>query len=118
MASSYKPEDVAYLAGLYEGEGTFWLERFYWVKGEKRVRQTPQPRLRIVMTDVEPLERIHLTFGGNLHGPYRNGKDEYKRVYIWSVQSQVKVKELKELMWPWLSPRRRKQLEMYHAFQE
>jgi len=112
----YKLEDIAYLAGLYEAEGSFCVIRFYWEKGEKHPRQTPQPKIKIKMTDVEPLERLQSVFGGNLQGPYKNGRDERRKPYYdWNLQSPPKVKELIELMWDWLSPRRRRQFGTYHT---
>jgi len=112
--SPFKPEDIAYLAGLFEGEGTFFVDRFYWYKGEKRPLKTLQPQLRIAMTDVEPLERLQSVFGGNLYGPYKYERNN-KPFCIWEVLSPPKVKELIELLWPWLSPRRRKQVGEYHV---
>jgi len=111
----YKPEDVAYLAGLFEAEGNFYERHFYWRNGEKRLYKTPQPRIRINMTNVEPLQRLRATFGGRLYGPYKNGKECYKPIFNWNVASLPEVRELIELMWGWLSPRRQRQFGVYHT---
>ena len=103
----YTELDIGYLAALYEGEGTC----------NRYVRHDP-PRsyaqLVIRMTDKEPLERLHRTFGGNFTGPYsepsRSSKG-YKPIYRWSVGKLDGFEELANLIFPLLSPRRQGQIQ-------
>lgn len=77
-------EDIAYCAGLYEGEG--------YVSAAIRLRtysRKPDPRmqLKIVMTDVGPLHIFADTFDvGNIYGPYeQKGKNTWKDKYDYSL---------------------------------
>jgi hypothetical protein len=114
----FKSSDIAYFAGLFEGEGTVFTNKFYWNKdGVKHVRKSPQTKIRIAMTDKEPLERIVNTIGGRINGPYRYGKENYKPFWILDIDSPTLVRELANLMAEYLSPRRKEQLEggLYHS---
>lgn len=53
--------EVAYLAGLYEGEGTFTL-----VKIQGRVT----PRVGLKMTDFDIIRRVSSMIGTKVYGPY------------------------------------------------
>ena len=84
----FKSEDVAWAAGLFEGEGTINTGKSYYVNGEKRARKTPQITIRIGMTDIEPLERFAAIFGGSVTGPYKDKrKDWYKPYWFVSVNT-------------------------------
>lgn len=120
----FKSIDIAYLAGLYEGEGTLHVARYYWVNGEKRLRKTPQPKMRITMTDKEPLERVQKTIGGRINGPYQYKKgpesvEHYKQFWILEFDSPGFVREICSSIKKYLSPRRLSQLqEVYDSIQK
>lgn len=112
----FKSEDVAYAAGLFEGEGSVTVARsFYTRRGEKRTRKTPQVKLRVAMTDKEPVERFATIFGGRVNGPYKYQKSHYKQYWVADIDSPPKVKLAIEAMLPFLSPRRRGQLEVLYS---
>lgn len=107
----FKSEDIAYFCGLFEGEGTVAVARFYWLKdGKKRIRKTPQKKIRIAMTDKEPLLRVQLTIGGRINGPYKYKNDNFKQFWTFDIDSPILIKEIIPLMLPYLSPRRINQL--------
>ena len=108
--------ECAYVAGLFEGEGTFHVARFYYIHGEKRPRRTPQFHLRIAMSDKEPLERVAAYLkGGYINGPYRYGKAHFKQYWTLSIDSPPLVRAVIRAMWSYLSPRRQKQLEVGYS---
>lgn len=104
--------DCAYFAGLFEGEGTICTGRFYYLDGQKKQRITPQIKLRIGMTDREPLERAARYLGGGRlagpYGPYR--KDSDKIFWILDIDSPPLVRATVRAIWDYLSPRRQAQL--------
>lgn len=104
--------DTAYAAGLFEGEGSVHAVDYYYIKGEKRSRKTPQIKVQISMSDREPLEKFVAVFGGRITGPYTHSswpgsKPQYKLML--DNQSQAKV--ALETMRPMLSPRRQEQID-------
>lgn len=114
-------DDVAYCAGLYEGEGTVGTyiskEGTYWSKERRKYRTKPERAvigLRIRMTDLFPLQLFQDTFdAGYLGGPYKNGgkdsPEHYKDVYFYQVQNFEHVQYIMVHLWPWLSRRRKDQ---------
>lgn len=88
-------EDIAYVAGLFEGEGCI----------------QPMPkngrvavRLVIKMTDLDPLERVQSIFGGTIRGPYQHTKG--KPSYCWALAGWEPVVAVMTRMAPWLGQRR------------
>lgn len=107
----FKSTDVAYLAGLYEGEGTVRVDRSFWTRQcVRRTRLTPQIKLRIGMTDREPLERLLATIGGRINGPYV-AEAKHKPWWIWDLDSPPLVRVVVTAIYPLLSPRRQRQLD-------
>jgi hypothetical protein len=97
--------DLAYCAGLYEGEGTVYTNI---IKNKYRYLN-----LAIVMSDLEPLYFFADTVDvGRLNGPYNlNYKDGLirKQRYRYYISGFEKVQYVIAMMWPWLSPRRKEQ---------
>jgi hypothetical protein len=93
---SINPE-IAWVAGLFEGEGSI-----------THVRGRTQ--LRIQMTDHEVLERfLEIVGAGKIYGPYAlQGRDGYRRKprWIW-VCDGLMVRAIFKTLAPWLSTRRR-----------
>lgn len=92
------PAEIAWLAGIYEGEGSCAITSGRAI------------RVEIVMTDQDVMERIQrLTGLGSVRSlPQRDEK--YKRVYRWSVGSLDAVEFLNAVM-PWLGQRRAERAE-------
>jgi hypothetical protein len=104
-------EDLAWAAGFYEGEGTIALSGpHYWVKGEKRLRKTRRPQMRIGQVDREPLDRFVAATGiGYVHGPFHHENKKWQSYYQLVVTGFEKSQALVALLWPWLSERRKQQ---------
>ena len=113
--------DIAYAAGLFEGEGTLRIDRYFRTrKGEKRVRITPQLKLRVCMTDEAPVRRFAVIFNGRVHGPYQyskgvKSKEHYKPYWLADVDSPPMVSLAIREMWSFLSPRRQEQLKVGYS---
>jgi hypothetical protein len=80
-----------YVAGLYEGEGSVNVN-------------AGCIRIRVSMTDREPLERLHATCGGALRGPYPQRKG--KPMYVWELSGWTTVEAWFRGVSDLLSPRR------------
>ena len=109
--------DVAYTAGLFEGEGCFFSTRHWYRNGQKFLRKTPQLGLRVGMTDLEPLLRMQTVWGGTINGPYH--QENRKPKWVWNVYKFELVQAAIAAWWGYLSPRRQEQaehiLEVYHS---
>lgn len=113
-------ENIAYVAGLYEGDGTI----IYTTTPLKK----PYMRLTIAMSDWEPLEMAQAILGvGSLGKPISEQyhKDAFVRkpIYRYNIHGLEKVQYVIAMIYPWLSPRRKKQakkvLERYkNAFSQ
>lgn len=87
-------ENLAWLAGILEGEGTF------------RLHQERQPCVTVAMTDEDVIRRAHEVAGvGNVRGPYTpKGK---KPFWVWTVAKSCDAYALSVAVYPWLCSRRR-----------
>jgi hypothetical protein len=95
--------EIAWAAGLFEGEGTF-------------IRQTRNGRTRIgfalATTDRDVLERFAAIVGvGAIHPTSRWAEMSTKPIYRWSATANKDVQRLTNLLMPWLGQRRRDALE-------
>ncbi len=87
--------EIAWLAGLFEGEGHIGFSGKYSVN------------LSINMTDEDVIEKcFKLASVGRRHGPYRLNKPNQKPMWSWIVAKEGEVRELLPLLLPWLSKRR------------
>lgn len=86
---------IAWLAGIYEGEGSCAITNGRAI------------RVEIVMTDQDVVDRIHTLTGlGSVHTvPQRTEK--HKQAYRWSIGSVDAINFLQAIM-PWLGDRREK----------
>ena len=93
-------DDVAWAAGLFEGEGCI---------------QLPKPgmgvRLTMGSTDRDVLDRFAAAVGGKVRGPYKpNGRNTppgRKPIYFWGVQGTTSAQQILRMFWPYLGDRRR-----------
>lgn len=85
--------EVAWLAGLLEGEGSFLVK--------------PRAAIQLVMTDLDIVERLpRLTGVGHVY-PYRpKAAEHYKDAHMWSVVKQRHVLAVTIVVRPWLGERR------------
>lgn len=91
-------EDIAWVAGFYEGEGT--CGRY----GNKYI-------LRISSADKEPIARVARTMGfGVVRGPFNySSKLSKKPYYCYQLHLFEYVQAFLAMVFPWLSPRRQEQ---------
>jgi len=98
-------ENLAYAAGLFDGEGT---SRFSLYNGKNRTI-----RLAVKMTDVEPLRRFWEATNHKckVYGPYRERawKNFYRDNYQVVVQNFEEFQFIMCLLWNWLSQPKRNQ---------
>lgn len=88
--------DWAYVAGLFEGEGS--------VNARRHIAQ-------IGMCDREPLERVQTIAGGKLYGPYWRNDGRKRPMWEWRLVGYDAVLLLRGNIEEWLSPRRLAQFE-------
>jgi hypothetical protein len=107
VVSSISEADIAWAAGLFEGEGAASPNNGY-------------PRLQMEMCDLDVLQRLQRVLGGNINGPYQRTRvpqdsaafkwaSQPRPHYHWSINRRPLVELAVELMWPWLHERRRAQ---------
>ncbi len=98
MTNSPSPEEVAWAAGLFEGEGCFTIRR------DRGIRW-PSATTALNMTDFVPVERFaEIVQVGKVYGPYIYGGN--KPFIRWQVQGVEGMKTVLALLKPWLSWRR------------
>jgi len=101
--------ELGYAVGLFEGEGSV-------------SRTTTNPKnpwhsavMTVVMTDLEPLERLRSILGGTISGPFLvkspPGAGPRKPRWSWRVQSWRDINAIGAVLRPHLSPRRQSQLD-------
>ena len=89
--------EIAWAAGLFEGEGTIYADR---KKGRLRIRFT------ISITDLDVLERFHRAVGvGSISGPYWH-KRSTKPYWSWKARKTPDVEKMVRIFAPFLGERR------------
>ena len=92
-------DELGYLAGVFDGEGTFGI----WSKGKNKTRQL---RVCVDMSDGDTVLRF-LTFfkEGAIYS--RQPKDpKHRLMYSWRVTNKEKALDILRRMLPYLSKRR------------
>ena len=80
----YDIADIAYFAGLLDGEGCVRIGRFKNSNGEIRYRA----QIQIGMTDKSPIQWLKDTFGGGLYTDRKLNQPKSKPCYVWQVDAQ------------------------------
>ncbi len=94
-------EEIAYLAGLLEGEGCFGLTSY-----------GRSSQIQVAMTDREPLEAVaRITGVGKVRGPYQRTNSKNKPFFSWAISDRVHVKRICDAVYPWMSPRRKQKID-------
>ena len=92
-------ENLAWAAGLFEGEGSFSLNR----TGDNLRCQAA-----VAMTDEDTVVRFRDILGvGKVYGPYGPYAGSKKVFWRWHVYSAEHVQAVAAMLWPWLGDRRR-----------
>lgn len=102
--------EVAWVAGLLEGEGSFQI------CGERPgIRKTLT--VRCSMTDLDIINRLaELVNGGPVNqSGYDNGSSlvdaPYKRIYAWQMSQRKDVVDFVNIIRPWMGERRKEQID-------
>lgn len=104
-------EQLAWAAGIIDGEGTFCntkntrklkdgTNRTYYISTLK-VQQTAKYGGVPTM-----LTRLSKIFGGNVLGPYKKKKEKWADVYSWSLYGEPS-REAAASMWAWLGEQKK-----------
>ena len=97
-----QPSEAAYLAGLFDGEGSVYFKKMKQIKHQRPGKPTHNVmviRMEIAMTDKEVLEWVWETTGVGAFGP-RKVKEGYKPQWRWRAAHRDALKVCKEL-WPY-----------------
>lgn len=102
--------DIAWAAGLFEGEGCIFLSN--------NPNGSKQARLEIRMTDKDVLERFCEIVGrGEVKSrDYDQAPNSLKRVYKWGVYDCDSVRRILAMLLPYLGNRRSK--KAYHVLKK
>lgn len=96
---------VAWIAGLFEGEGTFCINKESYSKG-----------VSITSTDLDVLEKVNGVFGGRIATISRkHTKKHWKQAYVWTLGIKASIL-FTYLILPYLGERRKKRAEQFIQF--
>ena len=99
---SSDPVEIAWAAGLYEGEGSITFD------GSSKRRGM---RLSVAMVDREPLDRFcEIVGAGIVRGPYGPYQPNTQPQWSYVCSGWNNCKQVVELIWDHLSPRRQEQV--------
>jgi len=101
-------EEIAWLAGLCEGEASFSSNR-------SQRQSRPSPRLQVVMGDKDVLERIvAITGQSHVLGPLKTREVHHTPMYYWQ-KTGPRAAEIIRAIYPLLGVRRRACIERIFA---
>lgn len=99
--------DIGWLVGIIEGEGCFVLSQ------DKRRPNLYNVKVQVESTDYDVILKLHNLVGGNILESNYPSKFKHfpnaKNSWRWTVSTKIKVKEIIELVFPYLSVRRKQQ---------
>ena len=113
------PEEIAWAAGLFEGEGSVYMDRSATNKAGA-LRAYASPRMKLNSTDKDVIERMQEVCGGRVifesqeARRIKTGRPR-KDQWCWVLQGYESVVFAYELMKPWLKERRRARFEEVFA---
>ena len=98
-------EDIAWVAGLLEGEGCFRVKR-----------QNRALEVSCAMSDQDTIGRLHRIAGGNLQTPYQ--RENRKKIYPWCLSKREDVVDLISTLRPFMSARRAERIDEMLLFNQ
>lgn len=98
--------DIAWAAGLFEGEGSIYLDRSDQRRRGGRVRLG----MSLSTTDEDVARKFSGVAGGSVFGPY-TAKRSTKPYWTWHLRDQEAIHVLVNALWPYLGKRRRQQID-------
>lgn len=109
---SATPEQIAWFAGLFEGEGTLY----------KRIDNRPGRHsttwhLSLAMSDDDIIQHIQSIFGGNTYcANLTKKKPTYKTMFQWSVGKTDLIFKIVSAIYPYMGQRRAAKMDEFLAF--
>ena len=104
--------DIAWASGIIEGEGSIQATN-RTTNSSFDGRKFCYYTLRVVMTDLDIIERLKLVFGFGIVGNYSNlsrlGK---KPIYRWDVRRRFQAETVCILIYPYMGTRRKSQIDL------
>lgn len=94
-------EQIAWAAGLFEGEGCITS-----IKKQTKVGTSVHARLILNMTDLDVVERFVEIVGGNKDKIRRVDRGKNKLQYVWECTRRDEVFRIFFMLSPWLGTRR------------
>lgn len=103
------PDQIAWLAGLFEGEGSFsaTVQRRLSGTGKERIIL----RFCIAMTDEDVIRKAMSVFPGYGGIRFQAMPNNRKTVWYWTVGAMDQIIEILMKLWPFLLERRREQIQ-------
>lgn len=116
---SYKPTDIAYLAGIIDGEGSIYIGNFSC--NPKTKIPYYQTNIQVTNTDKALIDWLKNTFGGLISTRTRKQMpaNSRKQVYIWTITGE-RLTHLCEEILPYLICKKRQaqiMLKMRETFE-
>jgi hypothetical protein len=106
----YDPLHIAWAAGVIEGEGSFSVR--FRRKSTVDDRQYYGFRVRVVMTDLDVVERVRDVFRcGHMDSYANTGGLGTKRLYRWDVSRAEDVRAVCTVIYPFMGKRRKAQID-------
>lgn len=99
MSTSRKTE-IAWAAGLFEGEGSLYLNK---QKGGKYT----YPRMSLRMNDTDVVDRFAEVVGVGIVKDYPPYQANRKSTRNWTLNTVEEIKTVVAMFWPYLGERRR-----------
>jgi hypothetical protein len=101
--------EIAWAAGLFEGEGCFSVSDRKGPDGRSR----PQPVMTVTMADLDVLERFQAIVGAGSTIALKQDRrfPTHKPLWKWQLQRRSEIARVGERLRPWLSERRCSRLD-------
>lgn len=100
--------EIAYLAGIFEGEGSVSVGTVY--RGKQH--DTLQLIVRVGMSDADVIIRLQQITGVGTISSYQPNRAGSKMCYRWSVTNRDECDTVLAAIWPYLGVRRREQIRV------
>lgn len=106
MAFTSEELELAYLAGLFDGEGTFTFHRTKKILCDGTVSYYVIPWVSMANTDIRLIEKVRAKFGGRIWiGNPEKRNPNHKTCYRWDARSRLALAALEALI-PYLVAKR------------
>ena len=106
-STSAPDEELAWAAGLFDGDGSTCFERHKtrsnYVRADMSITQTSRAGTPEVLLRFRQLVGV-----GHINGPY-GGSDRWEPVYRWKAHRLDHVQHVARTLWPWLGALKRAQ---------